>query len=656
MARWRSLLLTVTPLVTAGLAFGVLGARAIRLEQTEARRAAEERAEAAVTVAAALLPQAARELTTVEEIRRDDGPGLALPTAPALDENRTLLVAQAEYLEQTGDLEGAAKTWTGLAAFGPGAPLDAAGALCLVRAGALRARLSQTSAARGLFDTILAARLPPEADGAKALALRHLFRLSTGAERSDLVRRLLAATDEGRVLRFDGAPDRGDLLIAVRREVEADPRPLDAEARLALAKAADRAERGHRLLAALHGGPIGVVDRHVGWLAPGGATLVLAAPRDLERALATRVGHPIRLADAAERRMPGERAAKLGAPTLAALDVRTMPFVGLGAGGGPSLAWVALGSGLLLFALGGTFAVLALRRAEHAARMQSDFVAAVSHEMKTPIAGVQAMAEMLAEGRVSEPGKAVDYAERIRAEMGRLGSTVRDVLDVSRIERDPTALVRPARSTPPGWSSTPWPWPDPPSSDGGSRSGPRSPPPRRPSPSTPTPWPTSCTTCSTTRPSSRPSGRRSRSRVRDGPGGRGGRGPRRGGYRIEVSDRGPGIPEDDRARVFERFFRGEDARHRAVPGVGLGLHVAREIVRAHGGNDRLFRAFGRRGSLRDRPSGRGRVTASKILIVEDDESLGLVARGRADPGGLPRLARDATARRRSAAAKARATT
>ena len=583
MARWRSLLLTVTPLVTAGLAFGLLGARAIRLEQTEARRAAEERAEAAVAVAAALLPQAARELTSVEEIRRDDGPGFAFPATPPLDENRTLLVAQAEYLEQTGDLDAAARTWTGLAAFGPSSPLDTTGALCFVRAGALRVRLSQTSAAKGLFDTVLKAPLPPEADGAKALALRQLVRLSTGAERSEVVRRLLAVTDEGRVLRFDGAPDRGDLLIAVRREIEADPRPLDAEARLSLARAGDRAERGHRMLAALHGGPIGVVDRHVGWLAPGGATLVLAAPRELELALASRVGHPIRLVDATGPRMPGERAAKLGSPTLAALEVRTMPFVGLGGGGGPSLAWVALGSGLLLFALGGTFAVLALRRAEHAAQMQSDFVAAVSHEMKTPIAGVQAMAEMLAEGRVSEPGKAVDYAERIRAEMGRLGSTVRDVLDVSRIERDPTALVRTRPLDPAGVVLDTLAVARPALERRGFTV-------RAEVTPSPAPLPVdpdalahvlhnlldNAAKFSTERKEIEVTG----AATAPAPGA--GRGPRRSGYRIEVSDRGPGIPEKDRLRVFERFFRGEDARHRAIPGVGLGLHVAREILRAHG--------------------------------------------------------------------------
>lgn len=54
------------------------------------------------------------------------------------------------------------------------------------------------------------------------------------------------------------------------------------------------------------------------------------------------------------------------------------------------------------------------------------------------------------------------------------------------------------------------------------------------------------------------------------------------GARVAVRDRGPGIPEIDRARVFERFSRVGD--HRSdVPGTGLGLSISREIVLAHGG-------------------------------------------------------------------------
>ena len=52
--------------------------------------------------------------------------------------------------------------------------------------------------------------------------------------------------------------------------------------------------------------------------------------------------------------------------------------------------------------------------------------------------------------------------------------------------------------------------------------------------------------------------------------------------RIIVEDRGPGVPPEDRERIFERFYRGRQTG-RATGGVGLGLALVAEHARLHGG-------------------------------------------------------------------------
>jgi len=56
---------------------------------------------------------------------------------------------------------------------------------------------------------------------------------------------------------------------------------------------------------------------------------------------------------------------------------------------------------------------------------------------------------------------------------------------------------------------------------------------------------------------------------------------------VEVTDQGPGIPEAHRSRVFERFYRIDQARSRDEGGAGLGLSIALRAVRAHGGRIEL---------------------------------------------------------------------
>jgi signal transduction histidine kinase len=53
---------------------------------------------------------------------------------------------------------------------------------------------------------------------------------------------------------------------------------------------------------------------------------------------------------------------------------------------------------------------------------------------------------------------------------------------------------------------------------------------------------------------------------------------------VTIEDEGPGLPPDELERIFEPFYRVEDSRNRETGGTGLGLPIARNILRAHGGD------------------------------------------------------------------------
>jgi signal transduction histidine kinase len=68
---------------------------------------------------------------------------------------------------------------------------------------------------------------------------------------------------------------------------------------------------------------------------------------------------------------------------------------------------------------------------------------------------------------------------------------------------------------------------------------------------------------------------------------------RDGSASFAVADTGPGIPVEDTAKVFDRFYRGAAGR-RAGPGTGLGLAIVAELVRRWGGDVRLVSGPGTR--------------------------------------------------------------
>ena len=61
---------------------------------------------------------------------------------------------------------------------------------------------------------------------------------------------------------------------------------------------------------------------------------------------------------------------------------------------------------------------------------------------------------------------------------------------------------------------------------------------------------------------------------------------------IAVADQGIGIPADKQDRVFERFFRLDEARSRATGGTGLGLAIVKHVASGHGGSVRVWSVRG----------------------------------------------------------------
>jgi two-component system phosphate regulon sensor histidine kinase PhoR len=210
----------------------------------------------------------------------------------------------------------------------------------------------------------------------------------------------------------------------------------------------------------------------------------------------------------------------------------------------------------------------AMRRLETVRR---DFVANVTHELRTPLASLKAMVETLESGALDDREAAADFVRRIRQEVDGLAGLVEDLLVLGRIEsgREPLALVTTEPSELLGTAADRM-------RALVERAGVRL----------------------VVEPAAGlPRVAADRDRIgqvfanllhnatrHTGPGGeirmRAARAV--GAILFEVRDTGDGIAADDLDRIFERFYKGD--RSRASGGTGLGLSIVKHIVEAHGGS------------------------------------------------------------------------
>jgi two-component system phosphate regulon sensor histidine kinase PhoR len=259
-----------------------------------------------------------------------------------------------------------------------------------------------------------------------------------------------------------------------------------------------------------------------------------------------------------------------------------------------------VGLSLLVIVAGVFFFAFAAREQERLNQLKSDFIATVSHELKTPLALIRMFGEMLATDRVPSPEKRQQYLDIIVRESERLTALIENVLDFARLERGRIAFD----FTPGDLGAVVF---------------------RavemfryRLVSERPRLVPDIATELPRTRLDERalqlllfnlldnavkyaPDSEEVYVRVR---------GERRG-LVLEVEDQGPGIDPEDARRIFERFYRGRTARSSGARGSGIGLALVKHIARAHGGDVTVHPAP-RRGSV-------FRVTLPVDTVASDGE-------------------------------------
>jgi signal transduction histidine kinase len=209
---------------------------------------------------------------------------------------------------------------------------------------------------------------------------------------------------------------------------------------------------------------------------------------------------------------------------------------------------------------------------EEVDRVRRDLVANVSHELRTPITALQAVLENLVDG-VGDPDP--ETFRTMLKQVERLGRLVTQLLDLSRLESGAVPLQRRTFAVRDLLE------------DAAEEC-------RLHAPATPVEvdvQPAGLTLDADPERVHQVVANLLENAVRHSPAGapvhvRGARVDGGRGVRLEVADAGPGIPDADAGRVFERFYRADAARSSTDGGAGLGLAIARWIVDLHGGTIR----------------------------------------------------------------------
>ena len=230
------------------------------------------------------------------------------------------------------------------------------------------------------------------------------------------------------------------------------------------------------------------------------------------------------------------------------------------------LSTVTVTVGLLLLL------ALALGAERRATAMKSDFVANVSHELKTPLSLIRMFGEMLSTGRAQDPVRAQDYAVIITRESERLTHLIDNVLDFARIERGKAAYDR----KPASWGQVVVRALEIASSrleQAGMQLE------AEIAPDLPdvvideSAMTLAVLNLVDNAVKYAASGKTVRVTLAAEP----------GRQVLTVADEGPGFDPGESRRVFERFYRTESARKQGIRGSGIGLALVEHIAVAHGG-------------------------------------------------------------------------